>query len=146
LKIGDGSNKSFHSVMVTWDNDETDDRKVAADRKSGRSSEDESGNLNNGYDTDRCGRRGRSNWKDMKSKQHGEQTVRRLMEEESNDGVGEDDKFDKEREETRKKSKKNDRTGECKSESEATYQRTSTRKGSTESFVSPLRRSGRSRK
>jgi len=67
------------------------------------------------------------------------------MEEESCDGIGEDNGFDIEREEMRKKSKKNNKTGERKSESEATYQRTSTQKGSTESPVSPLRRSGRSR-
>ncbi len=70
--IGDGSNKTLHSVMATGDNAETDDRKVASNRQSGcsSSSEEESGNLDDGYDTERCGRRGCGNWKDMNSKQH----------------------------------------------------------------------------
>ena len=38
--------------MATWDNDETNDRKLASDRKSGHSSEEESNNLDDGYDTD----------------------------------------------------------------------------------------------
>ena len=37
LRIGDGSNKTFHSIMAAWDNDETYDRKVAPKRKSGHS-------------------------------------------------------------------------------------------------------------
>ena len=45
-----------------------------------------------------------------------------------------------------KKSKKNNKTGECKSESEDTYNKLSTRKGSIESPISSLRRSNRSRK
>ena len=73
-------------------------------------------------------------------------TGRRLLEEMSDDGAGEDDEFDREREETHTKSKKKNITDEHKSESEATSQRTSPRKGRTECPVSPLRRSGRSRK
>ena len=67
----------------------------------------------------------------------------------SDDGVREDDDFDREREIARKKSKKSkksNKTDECKRESEATSQQTSPRKHCTESPESPLRRSGRSRK
>ena len=146
LKIRDGSNISFHLVMATWDNYDTDDRRVAVDRKSRDSSEDESSNPDDGYDTDRCGRRGRSNWRDLKSMQHGGQTFNRLMEEESNNEFRVNDDIDKERDEMCKKSKKNNMTDEHKRESVATYQRTSPKKGCTESPVSPVRRSGRSRK
>ena len=69
------------------------------------------------------------------------QTGCRLLEEMSDDGVREDDEFDREREGMHKKSKKNNKTNEHKSESEATSQRTSPRKGRTECPVSPLRRS-----
>jgi hypothetical protein len=51
-----------------------------------------------------------------------------------------------ERERTCRKSNKNNKTDEHKSESEATYQRPSPRNGSMESPVSSLRRSSRSRK
>ncbi len=44
LIIGDGSNKTFHLVMATWDNNEADDSKVAARGKSGNSSGNEDGN------------------------------------------------------------------------------------------------------
>jgi hypothetical protein len=57
LRIRDGSNKTFHSIMATWEDDEIDDSKVASKRKSGdSSSEEDSGNeTDNGYDTDRRG-------------------------------------------------------------------------------------------
>jgi len=78
--------------------------------------------------------------------QPGGQTGRRLLEDMSGDGVGEDGEFDREREEgtTHKKRKKNNTADECKSESEATSQRTSPSKGHTENPVCPLRISGRS--
>ncbi len=60
----------------------------------------------------------------------------------SNGEVGEDDKFDKERERMHKK--KRTKTDGCRNEIEAT--RTSPRKGSTEDPMSPPRRSGRLRK
>ena len=59
----------------------------------------------------------------------------------SNGEVGEEDKFDKERERMHKKKRKADRR---RNEIEAT--RTSPRKGSTEDPMSPPRRFGRSRK
>ena len=62
------------------------------------SSEEESGNPDDGYNTDRCGQRGCSNWKDLKSKQPGGQTGRRLLEEMSNDEVRENREFNRERE------------------------------------------------
>ncbi len=125
--------------MATWDNDETDDRKVASNSKTGNSSEEESVDTDGGYDTDRCGSSGHMNWKDLKSKQAGRQTGRILLDDNmSNDEVGEEEKFDREREKkTRKKSKKNHKTDECKNEIEATNQQTSPRKGTTESPVSP---------
>jgi hypothetical protein len=43
LIIGDGSNKTFHLVMATWDNDEADDSKAAARGKSDDSSGNEDG-------------------------------------------------------------------------------------------------------
>jgi hypothetical protein len=59
----------------------------------------------------------------------------------SNGEVGEEDKFDKERERMHTKKHKTDGS---RNEIEAT--RTSPRKGSTEDPMSPPRRSGRSRK
>jgi hypothetical protein len=49
----------------------------------------------------------------------------------------------REREEMCRKSKKNKKTDERKSESEAKLQRTSPRKGHTENTLSPVRRSDR---
>ena len=64
LGIGDGSNKTFHSIMATWEDDEIDDSKVASKRKSGDSSEEDSGNeTDGGYDSDRGGLRRRGTWK-----------------------------------------------------------------------------------
>ncbi len=65
----------------------------------------------------------------MKSKEPGGRTGLTLFKEMSDDGIGEDNKTD-----------------EGERESEATSQRTSPRKGHTESPESLLRRSGRSRK
>ena len=85
-------------------------------------------------------------WGEVEIRLYG-QTGHRLLEEMSNYGVGEDNEFDREeRERMQMKSKKNNRNDECKSESEATFQRTSPTKGRTECPVSPLWRSGRSRK
>ena len=39
LQIGDGFNKTFHSIMATWEDDEIDDSKVASKRKSGDSND-----------------------------------------------------------------------------------------------------------
>ena len=61
----------------------------------------------------------------------------------SEDRVGKDNCIDSEREETRRKSKKNKKTDERKSESEAKSRRISPRKGRTENTLSPVRRSGR---
>jgi hypothetical protein len=53
---GDGSNKTFHSIMATWEDNEINDSKVASKRKSGDSSEEDSSNeTDGGYNTDRCG-------------------------------------------------------------------------------------------
>ena len=130
--------------MATWDNNETDDRKVASTRKTGNSSEEESANMDGGYASDNCGASGHRNWKELKIKQAGGLTGRRFLEEDfRNDEVGEDDKIDNVR---KRICKKNRKTDECKTESEATNQRTSPRKGSMEGPVSPPRRSSKSRK
>ncbi len=85
--------------MATWDNNETDDMKVASKSKTGNFSEEESTDRDGGYDSDRCGPSGHRNWKDLKSKQAGGRTGRILLEDNlSYDEVGEDDKIDKERE------------------------------------------------
>ena len=50
LRIGDGTNKTFHSIMATWDNDyDMDDGKIrASEKKSGASSEEESSTPDDG--------------------------------------------------------------------------------------------------
>jgi hypothetical protein len=131
--------------MATWEDAEIDDRKVASKRKSGDSSEEDSGNkTDGGYDTDRCGQRGRGTWRELKIKQQGWRTGRKLLDEMSDDGVGKDDGIDREREKTHRKSKKSKTTDERKSASEAKSKWTSPRKGRTE--LSPVRRSGRATK
>jgi hypothetical protein len=85
-------------------------------------------------------------WRELKIKQQGGQTGRKLLDEMSDCGVGEDDGIDREREETQRKSKKNKNTDECKSESEAKSRWTFPRKGRTENTLSPVRRSGRATK
>ena len=68
-------------------------------RKTGHSSEDKSTNTDGGYNSDNCGASWLRNWKDLKSKQVGEETGQRFLADYlSNGEVGEDDKFDKERE------------------------------------------------
>ena len=146
LQIGDGSNKTFHSIMATWEDEEIDDSKVASKRKSEDSSEEDSGNeTDGGYDSDRGGLRRRGTWKELKIKQQGGRTGRKLLDEMSDDGVGKDDGIDREREEKRRKSKKSKTTDERKSASEAKSQRTSPRKGRSNE-LSPVRKSGRSAK
>ena len=56
LIIGDGSNKTFHLVMATWDNDEADDSKAAARGKSDDSSGNEDGDSDVGYNSDKGAR------------------------------------------------------------------------------------------
>ena len=75
---------------------------MASNSKTGNSSEEESVDTDGGYDTDRCGSSGHMNWKDLKSKQAGRQTGRILLDDNmSNDEVGEEEKFDREREKKR---------------------------------------------
>ena len=77
--------------MVTWDNNEIDDGKVASRRKTGNSSEEESADMDGGYDSDNYGASGHRNLKELKSKQAGELTGGRLLEDNlSNGEVGED--------------------------------------------------------
>ena len=53
LGIRDGSNKTFHSIMATWEDDDINDSKVASKRKSRDSSEEDRGNkTDGGYDTE----------------------------------------------------------------------------------------------
>jgi hypothetical protein len=83
--------------------------------------EDKSGNeMDSGYytDSDRSYRRGRGTWRDLKIKQQGGRTGRKLLDEMSDDGVGEDNGSDREREETCKKSKNKKKTDERKSQEE----------------------------
>ena len=144
LKIGDGTNKTYFLVMATWDNNEIDDGKVASIRKTGNSSDEESADTDGGYYSDKYGASGHRNWKELKSKQAGGLTGGRLLEDNlSNGEVGEDEQFDKVR---KRMHKKNRKTDEHKNEIEATNQRISPEKESTEGSVSPPRRSGRSRK
>jgi hypothetical protein len=82
LRIGDGSNKTFHSIMVTWEDDEIDDSKVASKRRSGDSSEEDSGKeTDRGYDSDKAKDYGCGSWRDLKIKLQGEQTCRNLLDE-----------------------------------------------------------------
>jgi hypothetical protein len=57
--------------MATWDNNDTDDGKVASKSKTRNSSEEESANTDNGYNSDNCGANGRRNQKELKSMQTG---------------------------------------------------------------------------
>ncbi len=132
--------------MATWNNNEIDDGELVSKRWTGNSSEDESIDTDGGYNSDNCGVSGRRNWKDLKSKQAGEKIAQRntqsfMVDFLSNGEVGEEDKFDKERERMQKNKRKADGH---RNAIEAT--RTSPRKGSTEDPMSPPRRSGRSRK
>jgi hypothetical protein len=144
--IGDGTNKTYFLVIATWNNNEIDDGELVLKRRTGNSSEDESIDADGGYNSDNCGASGRRNWKDLKSKQAGEEIAQRYTQSFmadflSNHEVGEEDRFDKERERMQKKKRKTDGH---RNEIEAT--RTSPRKGSTEDSMSPPRISGRSRK
>jgi hypothetical protein len=64
LIIGNGSNKTYHSVMATWDNNKADGRKVAARGKSDDFSGNEDGDSDVGYNSDK-GARERGTWKDI---------------------------------------------------------------------------------
>ena len=69
-------------------------------RRTGNSSEDESIDTDGGCNSDNCGASGCRNWKDLKSKQAGEEIAQRntqsfMADYLSNDQVGEDDKFDR---------------------------------------------------
>ena len=146
LKIGDGTNKTYFSVMATWNDNEIDDGEMVSKRGTGNLSGDESVDSDGGYNSDNCGASGRRNWKDLKSKQAGEEIAQRntqsfqadLL---SNNEVGEEDRFDKERERMQKKKRKADGR---RNEIEA--KRTSPRKGSTEDPMSPPGISVRSKK
>ena len=99
--------------------------------------------MDGGYNSGNCGASGRRNWKDLKRKQAGEETTQRFMADYlSNGEVGEDNKFDKERERMHKK--KHTKTDGRRNEIEATQ--TSPKKWSTEDPMRPPRRSGRLRK
>ena len=89
--------------MATWNNNEIDDGELVLKKRTGNSSEDESIDSDGGYNSDNCGASGRRNWKDLKSKQAGEEIAQRnsksFMADYLSDGeVGEENKFDKERE------------------------------------------------
>jgi hypothetical protein len=101
LILGNGSNKTFHLVMGTEDNDEADDRKVAAKRKNGDSSGDEDRNSDVGYNSDR-GVRVRGTWKDIKSGKHGQRPGSRLFADNSNEETHDGVEKDKESEGVRK--------------------------------------------
>ena len=168
LIIGDGSNKSFHLVMATWENDKADGRKVAARGKSIDSSRNEDGNSDISNNSNR-GVRECGTWKDIKSGLYGGQPGNN-SDKESHDGIEEDRESEgvlKEMEHDygrsnkianawsigHSKSKKHKKTGECNSESDTTNQLTSPRKrsaqgpkSSAEGLESPLRRSTRPKK
>ena len=76
-KTRDGMNKTYFSVMATWNNNEIDDGELVSKRRTGNSSEDESIDSDGGYNSDNCGASGRRNWKDLKSKQAGEEIAER---------------------------------------------------------------------
>jgi HEPN domain-containing protein len=150
------NSKVQFSVLINgWENWEPKDKsKKDALRTYWKKDEEEdkSGNeMDSGYytDSDRSYRRGCGTWRDLKIKQQGGRTGRKLLDEMSDDGVGEDNGSDREREETCKKSKNKKKMMNArvkKSESEAKSLPTSPRKGRNESPSSPVRRSGRSRK
>ena len=96
-----------------------------------------------GYDSDKANDYGCGSWRDLKIKLQGERTGRNLLDEMSDDRVGEDNCIDSEREEMHRKSKKKKKTDDRKSESETKSCRTSPRKGRTENNLSPVRRSVR---
>ena len=56
---------------------EIDDGDLVSKRQTGNSSEDESTDTDGGYNSDNCGASGRRNWKDLKSKQAGEEIAQR---------------------------------------------------------------------
>ncbi len=132
--------------MATWNDNEIDDGEMVSKRGTGNSSGDESIDSDGGYNSDNFGESGRMNWRDLKSKQAGEEIAKRnirsfqadLL---SNDEVGEENRFDKERERMQKKKRKADGH---RNEIEAKW--TSPRKGSTEDPMSPPRRLVRSKK
>ncbi len=132
--------------MGTWNDNEIDDGELVSKRRTGNSSEDESIDSDGGYNSDNCGACGHRNWRDLKSKQAGEEIAERnirsfMVGMLNNDEVEEEDRFDKERERMQKKKRKADG---CRNEMEA--KRTSPRKGSTEDPMSPPRRSVRSKR
>jgi hypothetical protein len=102
LQIGDGSYNTFHSIIATWEDNEIDDSKVVSNRKSGDSSEEDRGNkTDRGYDSDKAKDYGCGSWRDLKIKLQGEQSGRNLLDEMSDDRVGEDNCNDSERERKR---------------------------------------------
>jgi hypothetical protein len=121
LKFGDGTNKTYFSVMATWNNNEIDDGEMVSKRGTENLSGDKSVDSEGGYNSYNCGESGRRNWRDLKSKQAGEEIAERnirsfqadLL---SNDEVGEESRFDKGRERMQKKKHKADR---CRNEIEA---------------------------
>ncbi len=96
-------NKTYFLVMSTWNDNEIDDGEMVSKGGTGNLSGDESVDSDGGYNSDNCGESGCRNWRDLKSKQAGEEIAERnirsfqvdLL---SNDEVGEEDRFDKERE------------------------------------------------
>ena len=123
---------------------EIDDGEIKSKRGTGNSSGDESVDSDGGYNSDNCGASGHRNWRDLKSKQAGakiaERNIRSFQADLlSNNEVGEEDRFDKERERMQKKKRKADGR---RNEIEAKR----TRKGITEDPMSPPRRSVRSKK
>jgi hypothetical protein len=147
VKIRDGTNKTYFLVMATWNNNEIDVGEVVSRRQTGNLSEDKSIDTDDGYNSDNCDASGCRNWKDLKSKQAGEENIQRntqrfMADYLSNGEVGEDNKFDKERERMHKK--KHTKTDGRRNEIEATQ--TSPKKWSTEDPMRPPRRSGRLRK
>ncbi len=146
LKIGDGTNKTYFLVMATWNNNQIDDGELVLKRQTGNSSEDESIESNGGYNSDNCGASGHRNWRDLKSKQAGDEIAKRntrtfMADMLRNDEVGEENRFDKERERMQKKKPKADG---LRNEIEAKL--TSPRKGSTDDPMSSPRRLVRSKK
>ncbi len=94
--------------MVTWNDNEIDDGELVSKRRTGNLSWDESVDSDGGYNSDNWGASGRRNWKDLKSKQAGEEIAKRNIRSFqadmlSNNEVGEEDRFDKERERMQKK-------------------------------------------
>ena len=64
---------------------------MASKRRSGDSSEEDSGKeTDRGYDSDKAKDYGCGSWRDLKIKLQGEQTCRNLLDEMSDDRVGEE--------------------------------------------------------